>query len=88
MAQKELRFGEQVVFAFRNHLAEFEVRKVKRDHGPTRDFGKIEWQVTKASIPGSSVRVGEILPTRRVFHLARGIDPVAAHAFDMENQPR
>lgn len=88
MAAKELTFGEKVFFSFRNPVAELEVKKVKTGHGPTRDYGKIEWQVTRASIPGSSLAVGEVLPTRRVYHLARSIDPLAAHAFDMENQPR
>lgn len=87
MVRKEFTFGEKVYFAFRNHVAELEVKKVKRDCGPTREYGKIEWQVTKANIPGTSVKVGDILPTRRVYHLARAIDPAAAHAFDMENQP-
>ncbi len=88
MARTDFRFGEQVVFGFRNHVAELEVRKVKADRGPTRDYGKIEWRVTKANVPGGAVAVGEVLPTRRVYHLARSIDALAAHAFDMENQPR
>lgn len=88
MRATDFAFGEKVFFAFRNHLAELEVKKIKKGHGPTRDYGKIEWQVTKVSIPGCAVAVGEVLNTRRVYHLARSIDPVAAHAFDMENQPR
>ena len=68
-------------------MVEFEVRKVKRNASSTSDYGKILWQVTKASIPGGATKVGEILPTRRVFFIAKDIDPAAAHAFDMENQP-
>jgi len=88
MARKEFQIGEKVVFAFRNNVAELEVKKIKRDRGATRDYGKIEWLVTRANIPGSSLRPGAMLTTRRVYHLARDIDPIAAHAFDMENQPR
>ncbi len=78
---------EKVVFSFKNHLLEFEVRKVKRHSGLTANYGKIVWQVTKATIPGTAVKVGDVLPTRRVFFIAKDIDPRAAHAFDMENQP-
>ena len=78
---------EKVVFAFKNQLLELEVRKVKRHSSTTSDYGKILWRVTKATIPGSALKVGDILPTRRVFFIAKDIDPRAAHAFDMENQP-
>ncbi len=78
---------EKVVFNFKNHLLEFEVRKIKRHNGLTSNYGKIVWQVTKADIPGIAVKVGDVLPTRRVFYIAKDIDPRAAHAFDMENQP-
>jgi len=78
---------EKVVFSFTNHLLEFEVRKVKRHRGLTSSYGKVMWEVTKAAIPGAAVRVGDVLPTRRVFFIAKDIDPRAAHAFDMENQP-
>lgn len=77
---------EKVVFSFKNGLIEFEVRKVKRNASVTNKYGKIMWQVTKANIPGSAVKEGEILATRRVFFTAKDIDPQAAHAFDMENQ--
>lgn len=77
---------EKVVFSFRNQLTELEVRKVKRHAGTTSTYGKIMWQVTRANIPGGAVKVGDVLPTRRVFFLAKDIDPAAAHAFDMENQ--
>ena len=77
---------EKVTFSFDNGLLELEVRKVKRSHSPTSDYGKILWRVTKAKIPGSAIKVGDILPTRRVFFAAKDIDPQAAHAFDMENQ--
>lgn len=88
MTRKDFVFGEKVHFAFRSPLAVLEVRKVKKDRGATRDFGKIAWRVTNVSIPGGAVQVGDVLTTRRVFHLARGIDREAAHAFDQENQPR
>ena len=79
---------EKVVFHFENGLVEFEVRKVKRNASSTSDYGKILWQVTKVSIPGgAAIKVGAVLPTRRVFFIAKDIDPAAAHAFDMENQP-
>jgi hypothetical protein len=77
---------EKVIFSFKNGLLEFEVRKVKRNASATNRYGKIMWQVTKVNIPGSAVKVGELLPTRRVFFTAKDIDPRAAHAFDMENQ--
>ena len=86
MARKDFIFGERVLFSFRNQVAELEVKKMKRDRGPNRDYGKIEWVVTKVSIPGCAVTPGTILTTRRVYHLARDIDPMAAHAFDMDNQ--
>ena len=78
---------EKVVFTFTNQLLEFEVRKLKRFSSATSNYGKIMWQVTKANIPGAAVKVGDVLPTRRVFYIAKDIDPRAAHAFDMENQP-
>ena len=86
MARPDFIFGEKVYFSFRNHIAEFEVKKMKKDRGATRDFGKIVWQVTKANIPGTAIKLGDVLPTRRVFYVAKDIDPRAAHAFDMENQ--
>ena len=78
---------EKIVFNFKNRLTEFEVRKVKRHSSTTSDYGKIMWQVTKSSIPSGTVKVGDVLATRRVFFIAKDIDPRAAHAFDMENQP-
>lgn len=79
---------EKVFFTFRNSLAELEVRKVKRNRCRTGTYGKIEWRVTRANVPGAAIKVGDVLPTRRVYNIARAIDPRAAHAFDMENQPR
>jgi len=61
MARTDFIFGEKVHFSFRNHIAEFAVKKMKKDHGATRDFGKIVWQVTKADIPGIALKVGDIL---------------------------
>jgi hypothetical protein len=78
---------EKTVFTFKNELLELEVRKVKRHHSLTSHYGKVVWQVTKAVIPGTAVKIGDVLPTRRVFFIAKDIDPRAAHAFDMENQP-
>ncbi len=78
---------QKVVFTFSNRLLEFEVRKLKRHSSPTSDYGKIMWQVTRANIPGIAIKVGDVLPTRRVFYIAKDIDSRAAHAFDMENQP-
>ena len=78
---------EKVVFNFKNSFAELEVRKVKRNRSMTSTYGKILWQVTKAEIPGTALKAGDILPTRRVFYVAKDIDARAAHAFDMENQP-
>ncbi len=78
---------EKIVFTFTNRLTEFEVRKVKRHSSATSNYGKIMWQVTKARIAGTTVKIGDLLPTRRVFFIAKDIDPRAAHAFDMENQP-
>jgi len=78
---------EKTVFTFRSHLLEFEVRKLKRYSSGTSNYGKIVWQVTKSNIPGTALKVGDLLPTRRVFYIAKDIDPRAAHAFDMENQP-
>ncbi|MBI4514310.1 MAG: hypothetical protein HY699_00630 [Deltaproteobacteria bacterium] len=86
MARSDFVFGEKVHFSFSNHVAHFAVKKMKRDRGATRDFGKIVWQVTQADVPGSALKVGDVLPTRRVFYIAKDIDPRAAHAFDMENQ--
>ncbi|MFQ5666824.1 MAG: hypothetical protein ACE5I7_10385 [Candidatus Binatia bacterium] len=77
---------EKVVFNFKNGLLELEVRKIKRSSSVTSDYGKVLWRVTKASIPGGAVKVGCALPSRRVFFIAKDIDPRAAHAFDMENQ--
>lgn len=77
---------EKVIFNFKNGFVEFEVRKVKRHTSPTSDYGKIMWRVTKADIPGTAIKPGDIMPTRRVFFTAKDIDPRAAHAFDMENQ--
>lgn len=77
---------EKVVFTFKNRQIEFEVRKVKRDASSTRTYGKILWKVTKYNVPAGAVKVGDVLPTRRVFFIAKDIDPRAAHAFDMENQ--
>jgi len=77
---------EKVRFNFRNDLAELEVYKVKRDRSATSNYGKILWRVTVAEIPGAAIKVGDVLPTRRVFFVAKDIDPRAAHAFDMENQ--
>lgn len=87
MPRTDFTFGEKVRYSFRNDIAELEVKKVKRERGPSRDYGKIEWLVTKASIPGASLAPGQILTTRRVYNVARDIDPLAAHAFDMDNQP-
>lgn len=87
MARTDWVLGEKVYFTFRNHIAELQVKKLKKNRGATRDFGKIVWQVTKAGIPGAAVKVGDILATRRVYFIAKDIDPRAAHAFDMENQP-
>ncbi|MFI5394288.1 MAG: hypothetical protein ACHQ9S_02035 [Candidatus Binatia bacterium] len=78
---------EKVTFQFENGLLAFEVRKVKRHSSTTSEYGKIVWRVTRARIPGSAVKVGDLLPARRVFFIAKDIDPRAAHAFDMENQP-
>ena len=77
---------EKVEFTCHNGLVEFAVRKVKRSYSNTSRYGKIQWRVTKAKIPGTAVKPGDILPTRRVFLLAKDIDPRAAHAFDMELQ--
>jgi len=77
---------EKVVFHFTNDLLALEVRKIKRDKSTTSEYGKILWQVTRAEIPAGAVRVGDVLSTKRVFFIAKDIDPRAAHAFDMENQ--
>lgn len=77
---------EKIVFNFKNHLIELEVRKVKRNTSLTSHYGKILWQVIKVNIPGSAIKVGDVLPTRKVFLIAKDLDPRAAHAFDMENQ--
>lgn len=77
---------EKIAFSFKNRLIEFEVRKVKRNASATSNYGKIVWQVVKVNIPGSAIQVGDLLPTRRVFLIAKDLDPSAAHAFDMENQ--
>jgi hypothetical protein len=79
---------EKVIFAFRRPPKEFEVRKVKADrindtYGSW--FGKTRWRVEKISVPGISVKVGDVLSTGRVYQIARTIDRKAAHQFDMYN---
>ncbi len=78
----------KVVFVFKRPPKELEVRKVKIDR--VNDaygswYGKIRWRVDKIEVPGSSVKVGDILPTSRVYQIARTIDKKAAHQFELYN---
>lgn len=82
---------EKIVFSFRHPPKELEVRKVKTDR--VNDaygswYGKVRWRVEKIHVPGSSVKVGDLLPASRVFEIARTIDRKAAHQFELYNPKR
>ena len=82
---------EKIVFKFEHPPKEFQVRKIKTDR--VNDtygswFGKIRWRVEKIRVPGISVKEGDLLPTSRVYEIARTIDKKAAHQFELYNPKR
>ncbi len=82
---------EKIVFTFEQPPKEFQVRKVKTDR--VNDaygswYGKIRWRVEKILLPGISVKEGDLLPTSRVYEIARTIDKKAAHQFELYNPKR
>ncbi len=79
---------EKILFSFKRPPKELEVRKIMTDR--VNDacgswYGKIRWRVDKVEMPGCSVKVGDIIPTSRVYQIARTIDKKAAHQFELYN---
>ena len=82
---------EKIVFTFERPPKAFQVRKVKTDR--VNDaygswYGKLRWRVEKISVPGISVKEGDLLTTSRVYEIARTIDKKAAHQFELYNPKR
>jgi hypothetical protein len=82
---------EKIVFTFKQPPKEFQVRKVKTERANDTYgswYGKIQWRVEKIRVPGISVKEGDLLPTSRVYEIARTIDKKAAHQFELYNPKR
>ena len=82
---------EKIVFTFKQPPKEFQVRKVKTERANDTYgswYGKIQWLVEKIRGPGISVKEGDLLPTSRVYEIARTIDKKAAHQFELYNPKR
>ncbi len=85
---REQEMVEKIVFVFKHPPKELTVRKVKIDRANDAYgswYGKIRWRVEKIEVPGCPVKEGAIVPTSRVYQIARTIDKKAAHQFELYN---